>query len=164
MASRGAVPQKCAQCDCLFEGECIRYVDSVGHYLHLDHGPCGIDGPTDPVIYENQFVSSKVEIPRKCSRCVFLAVDAIRGFHCTKDADKWGDFPRGLDWGTWEPDCVYLELPPPRVTTRQLSRLAHEDDLVAFIKEHRRINPGLSIGEAKSDFEYFRRIIEGRPK
>ena len=98
-ASRGAVPKKCSECEHLFEGECTRYIDEVGHYLHLDHGPCGIDGPTDPVPYEDEFIRAKVEIPRKCSTCVYLAVDRIPGFHCTKDSDKWGDFHRGLDWG-----------------------------------------------------------------
>lgn len=160
MGLRGAVPKKCSNCVQLFEGECTRYIEDVGHYLHLDHGPCGIDGPTDPVVYENQYISSNVEIPRKCSRCVFLGVDAIRGFHCLKDADKWGDFPRGLDWGAWEPEFIYLELPLPKVTTRNLSIFAGQNDLMSFIKEHRRINPGLSIEEAKADFAHFRSVLE----
>jgi hypothetical protein len=92
--------------------------------LHLDHGPCGIDGPTDPVVYDDEFVTSKVEVPRKCAKCVFLAIDRVYGFHCTKDADKWGDFHRGLDWGAWEPDFIYVELPQPKVTTRDLSPFA----------------------------------------
>lgn len=160
MGSRGAVPKKCSDCQHLFEGECVRYSEDVGHYLHLDHGPCGIDGPTDPVTFQDEFVSSKVDVPRKCATCVFLAVNSIEGFHCTKDADKWGDFHRGLDWGAWKPDCVYLELPLPKVTTRNLSLFAKQNDLMAFIKEHRRINPGLSIEEAKADFAHFRSVLE----
>jgi hypothetical protein len=162
MASRGAVPKKCSECQHLFEGECTRYIEDVGHYLHLDHGPCGIDGPTDAVTYEDEFVTSKAEVPRKCAKCIFLAVDRIHGFHCTKDADKWGDFHRGLDWGAWEPDCIYLELPLPKVTTRDLSLFAKQNDMMAFIKEHRRINPGLSIEEAKADFAHFRKVLEKR--
>jgi len=162
LASRGAVPKKCSNCQHLFEGECIRYIEEVGHYLHLDHGPCGIDGPTDPVTYEDTFITSKVEVPRKCAKCNFLAVDWIFGFHCTKDAGKWGEFHRSLDWGAWEPDCIYLTLPPPKITTKELSRSAQRNDKVAFIKEHRRINPGLSIEEANSDFAHFRRILEKR--
>ena len=162
MASRGAVPKKCSECQHLFEGECTRYIEDVGHYLHLDHGPCGIDGPTDPVLYEDEFVTSKAEVPRKCAKCVFLAVDRIYGFHCTKDADKWGDFHRGLDWGAWEPDCIYLELPLPKVTTKELSVFARRNDIMSFIKEHRRINPGLSIEEAKADFAHFRDVLEKR--
>lgn len=83
MGSRGAVPAKCGQCRHLFEGECTRFIETVGHYLHLDHGPCGINGPTDPVTYEDEFIKAKVEVPRKCSRCRFLAVHQIFGFHCT---------------------------------------------------------------------------------
>jgi hypothetical protein len=116
------------------------------------------------VTYEDSFIQAKVEIPRKCARCVFLGVDRIHGFHCRKDAEKWGDFHRGLDWGTWSPDYIYLELPLPKVSTRELSRLAHANDLLAFVQEHRRINPGLSLEEAKTDFERFRRIIEGAAK
>lgn len=159
MFSRGAVPQKCSQCQFLFEGECIRYANDVGHYLHLDHGFCGIAGLTDPVLYRDKFIESKVEVPRKCVSCSFLSYDQIRGFVCSKDEEKWGDFPRGLDWGNWQPDIVYLELPFPKLTTKELSKHAKNDDLIEFLKEHRRINPGLSIQEAKSDFYHFRDIL-----
>ena len=161
MGTSGAVPQKCSQCDKLFEGECIRYIESVGHYLNLDHCPCGIDGSTDPVTYDDLYITSKVQVPRKYARCGYLRIDNIRGFCCTKESGKWGNIPRGLDWGAWEPDVVYLELPLPKVTTRQLSKHAFADDLLSFIKEHRRTNPGLSIAEAKADFQRFRSIIEG---
>lgn len=159
MGSRGAVPKKCSECQNLFEGECIRHIEEVGHYLHLDHGPCGVNGPTDPVYYEDIYIASKVVVPRKCAKCVYLAVDSIYGFHCTKDPEKWGDFHRGLDWGQWEPDDIYLELPLPKVTTRALSMFARCDDLIGFIMEHRRVNPGLSIKEAKADFAHFRSIL-----
>ena len=162
MGSRGAIPQKCSECRHLFEGECTRYIESVGHLLHLDHGPCGIDGPTDPVVREVPFGKSPVEIPRKCVTCAYLGIDQIHGFHCRKDAETWGDFHRGLDWGSWEPACIYLELPLPKVTTQELSRHAQRNDLMSFIKEHRRINPGLSIEEARNDFHHFRTILTGR--
>ena len=159
MASSGAVPNKCGTCANLFEGECIRFIEEVGHYLHLDYGPCGINGPTDPVPYEDKFVASKVMVPRKCASCCFLNNDKIYGFYCSKDSEKWGDFHRGLDWGAWTPDTIYLELPPPKVTTKKLSEYANRNDLLAFIEEHRRVNPGLSITEAKGDFERFRSIL-----
>src|SRR5262249_6630601 len=89
---RGAVPRKCSDCKYLFEGSCVRYSDEVQPYRHLDHGYCGIPGPTDPVIYEDSFIVSKVEIPRKCLRCAFLEFSRIRGFGCRKDAEIWGDF------------------------------------------------------------------------
>jgi hypothetical protein len=160
MVTSGAVPNKCGHCDKLFEGECIRFVEDVGHYLHLDYGPCGINGPTDPVTYEDEFVTAKVEVPRKCVSCVFLDFGQIRGFDCRKDADKWGGYHRGLDWGTWAPDCIYIQLPPPKVTTKALVRCANQKDEIAFIKEHRRVNPGLSIQEARADFKRFREILD----
>jgi len=162
MASKGAVPQKCATCRCLFEGECLRYVEQVNRYLHLDHGACGINGPTDPVLYHDGWIDSKVEIPRKCASCSFLAVDQIRGFHCTKDADKWGDLHRGLDWGAWEPDVLYFELPLPKVTTRKLARFAQDNDQIGFIQEYRRTNPGFPIQEAKVDFVRLREILDNQ--
>lgn len=161
MLSSGAVPNKCGTCQHLFEGECTRYIEELGHFLHLDHGPCGVTGPTDPVLYEDKFIKAKAEIPRKCANCRFLGFDSIRGFYCGEDADKWGDLHRGLDWGAWEPDCIYLQLPLPKLTTRELALCARQDDLVAFIKEHRRINPGLSMKEAKADFAHFRAILVG---
>lgn len=160
MASKGAVPKKCSECKHLFEGECTRYIEDVRGYLHLDHGPCGIEGPTDPTTFENEFLRGKVQVPRKCATCVHLSVGPIHGFHCTKDWDKWGDFHRGLDWGSWSPDHVYLNLEPPKVTTRALSEHAFTGDLVAFIKEHRRINPGISVQEARADYEHFRAVIQ----
>ena len=160
MGLSGAVPNKCGRCPNLFEGSCTRYMEEVGRYLHLDYGYCGIPGPTDPVTYQDQFIVSKVEIPRKCSTCVFLDVDRIRGFNCRKDAEKWGHFERGLDWGAWEPDWVYLELPPPKVTTRDLAAHAKDGDLVKFIREYRRLNPGLSMEEAKDDYRRLRDKLE----
>lgn len=156
LVSRGAVPAKCAACANLFEGGCTRAIMLVGGYLHLDHGPCGINGPTDPVIYEDEFITAKVEVPRKCRRCRFLGVEAILGFVCRKDADVWGDLRRGLDWGHWEPDVVYLQLPLPKLTTRLLSEAVYADDLLGFVREHRRVNPGLSLREAREDFESLR--------
>lgn len=159
MASRGAVPKKCAECQHLFEGECTRNIQEVGHYLHLDHGPCGIDGPTDPVVYEDQFIQSKVEIPRKCSNCNYLGFHQVFGFLCRKDAGKWGDFHRGLDWGTWVPDSIDLQLALPKVSTKELCLYARQNDMMAFIREYRRINPGFTIEEARADFNHFRNVI-----
>jgi hypothetical protein len=168
MFSRGAVPNKCSSCQHLFEGECTRASEYIGkRYLHLDHGPCGIDGPTDPVYYENEFVTAKVSVPRKCVRCRFLKhdflkQDTIGGFHCDKDAQIWGDFHRSLDWGAWVPERIYFQLPFPKITTRALSEFAYQDDLIGFIKEHRRVNPALSPEEAKKDFRFFREKIEAK--
>jgi hypothetical protein len=134
-------------------------MEEVQRYMHLDHGPCGIPGPTDPVVYEDEFITSKVEVPRKCVKCPFLFTDLIRGFTCRKDTEKWGDCYRGLDWGSWSPDTIYLQLSLPKVTTKELARFARENDLVSFVREHRRVNPGLSLAEARADFARFRELL-----
>ena len=77
-----------------------------------------------------------------------------------KDKEKWGDYPRGFDWGSWKPEFIYIQLPPLKVTTRILSQHAYNNDLIAFIKEYRRINPEISIKEARFDFRHFIKVIE----
>ena len=59
---------------------------------------------------------------------------------------------RGLDWGAWQPDFVYFKLPLPKVTTRVMCEFVTKQDLPLFIQEARRVNPGLSIQEARKDF------------
>jgi hypothetical protein len=39
---------------------------------------------------------------------------------------------------------------------------AQRNDMLPFIKEHRRINRGLSIEEAQKDFAHFRAILAKR--
>jgi hypothetical protein len=126
--------------------------------MHLDHGPCEVAGPTDPVILDNEFIRSKVDVPRKCSQCVYLSYFVILGFYCMRDADKWGDFHRSLDWGDWKPPFIYVSLRKIK-TTPALSRLAHENSLIAFVKEYRLVNPDVSMNEAKADFDRMRTII-----
>lgn len=159
MASVGAIPQKCSRCEYLFEGSCIRYLEEVGRYLNLDHGPCKVNGPTDPVYYISKHLKSKVEIPGKCHECRLLEIDRFHGLHCAENKQKWGDFLRGFDWGTWEPDVIYFELPLPKITNQKLNDLANKNDCVNFIKEHRRVNPELSFKEAKNDFIYLRKKL-----
>jgi hypothetical protein len=154
--SRGAVPQKCSTCGHLFEGGCTRAMDEVGRYLHLDYGPCDVNGPTDPVVYENMYLTGKVQVPRKCSTCPSLSVGMVYGFYCGRDKHIWGDFHRGLDWGTWEPDFVYMQLPFPKATTRKMIKLVHENNSIDFIKEYRQFNPRLSIQESRADFAQLR--------
>lgn len=138
----------------------MRFMDKLQRYMHLDYGPCGISGPTNPVIYEDRFVRSKVEIPKKCARCHFLFHDNIYGFTCRKDAEKWGNCHRGLDWGAWRPDRIYFDLPYPKITTKALVDAVHEDDVIAFVKEYRRVNPGTSTQEVKEDFSTLRQHVE----
>jgi|GEM_PF-1103714 len=159
-ATRGAIPNKCAACEYCFEGGCTRYMSELQRYMHLDFGPCGVSGPTDPVYYEDNFVRSKVEVPRKCIRCQYLFHDSLFGFTCRKDSEKWGNCYRGLDWGNWRPDHVYLNLPQPKVTTKVMVSAANNDDLPTFVIEHRRVNLGYSLQEARTDFRRFREILK----
>jgi hypothetical protein len=152
----GAVPNKCGSCQHLFEGEYLRAIDKLQRYLRLDYGFCGIYGSTEPVLYEDPFVVSKVEIPGKCASCIFFESDR---FNCGKYAEKWGDFPRGLDWRYWKPENVYIALPFPKKTTKILIDFLKNNSLTEFIREHRRINP-VSILEAKDDFQFLKRIVD----
>ncbi|UUO07944.1 hypothetical protein M4951_06415 [Blastopirellula sp. J2-11] len=158
--TRGAVPMKCSECPHLYGSDCTRAMPQIHHRLHLDHGACEIDGPTEPVLLDNEFLQSKVYVPQKCATCIFLGVDFAEGFYCTKDVEKWGDFRQGLDWGQWRPARIDFQLPSPKVTTRELTNFAYEDNLVAFVKELRRANPGVSITEAQGDFYRLRDMIE----
>ena len=162
MVKHGAIPKKCSDCPNCFEGGCTRFFEEVQRHMHLDFGPCGIDGPTDPVVYEDKLIVAKVEIPRKCARCRFLLHKSIYGFTCRKDQEKWGDCYRGLDWGAWSPDRIYIELPHPKLTTKTLVDAVHSEDLIGFIAEHRRISPGISMAEAKEDYSMFRSLITQR--
>ena len=106
--TEGAVPAKCASCEHFFEGSCNRAEALVDGFLHLDFGSCGIEGPTEPVHIQNRHLQSVVEVPRKCTSCVHLTYDFVRGFTCFQDREKWGDFDRGLDWGDWEPERIQV--------------------------------------------------------
>ena len=164
MGMSGAIPNKCGDCQYSFEGGCTRFFEALQRYMHLDYGPCGIDGATDPVIYEDNFIRSKVEIPRKCWSCGFLFHDGNYGFTCRKDAEKWGGCFRGLDWGSWRPDRPYFNLQHPKVTTRALSEAAHANDMIAFVKEYRSVNPDVSLQETRDDFARIRDLIVAFPK
>ena len=163
-ASTGAVPTKCSRCEWLFEAECLRYHDDVGHYLRLDHGPCGVDGPTNPVPYRADEEKSgtqdgaPLEVPRKCTSCAHLGHHPEAGVACLLDREKWGDFPRSFDWGSWKPDGIHVRLPVSEAASRTLSHLARKNDLLAFVRDYRKLQPHRSIQEARADFARIRRI------
>lgn len=158
LVSRGAIPTKCASCSNLFEGECTRESPTAG-YMALDHGPCPVEGPTDPVFYEDRFITSKVEVPRKCATCASLKVDGIRGFICGRGPEVWGDFPRGLDWGSWAPTRPTLVIPPSVQSSRDLTDAAIQGDRSAFLRIFRSLNPNLPLDEGRRTFEDLRRQV-----
>ena len=99
---------------------------------------------------------------RKCAKCNYLEVffnaqSIVDGFSCGKDKEIWRGFNRNLDWGTWEPDWIYIDLPHPKITTKKLYSFVKNDDQTGFIKEYRCINPGLSMKEARDDFKFLRK-------
>ncbi|MBK8252682.1 MAG: hypothetical protein IPK82_08445 [Polyangiaceae bacterium] len=159
----GAVPRKCRRCKYLFEGECTRNAANGQPYLMLDHGPCPVDGPTDPVQYENEFVVSKVQVPRKCSTCRFLRLDSIQGFVCGAEPHIWGDFPRGLDWGSWRPSGPIITLPAPFRSTRDLTDTVIRSDKKAFVTMFRKLNPEVPLAEIRRVYELAREQLTEKP-
>jgi WG containing repeat len=95
----GSIPNKCYNCKLMFEGGCTRGRYIGISYIELDHGPCGIDGPTDSVAFDKTEQKRRVGIPRKCSTCHFLKEGSISALRCSKDAEKWRFGDRGMDWG-----------------------------------------------------------------
>jgi len=146
---QGAVPRKCVTCSHLFEGSCTRAVDQVQDYSNLDHGPCRVDGPTDPVAYEDAFIRSKVAVPRKCATCVFLAHHPIRGFVCRQDEDRWGDLPRSLDWGAWVPERPVVGLSTGRHVSDALVDAVLDRHEAAAVRAFLDTNRGSTIKEAR---------------
>ena len=65
----------------------------------------------------------------------------------------------GLDWGQWSPERIYYDLPSPKETNQVMVDAAYDDNLVVFVREYRRVNPGISISEANSDFSNLRSLI-----
>lgn len=99
----GAVPKKCSDCKNLFEGSCRRALSSVETYQVLDHGPCPVKGDAFPVPLSSTRSDKTLFVPQKCINCQNLGSDGIRGFFCTFEQEKWGKFPRSLDWSGWAP-------------------------------------------------------------
>jgi hypothetical protein len=63
---------------------------------------------------------------------------------------------------SWSTDKTPI-LPPPKKANRALQKLAINDELMSFVKEYRRLNPDLSIQEARADFKYLRGDDEVEP-
>ncbi len=152
MGSMGCVPKKCSLCKYLFEGECTRALKQVAGYLALDHGPCKIEGDTIPELIDSAYVTSKVYVPSKCKYCLFLSFDFIRGFYCNFEREKWGDFPRAVDWGNWSPELPNVGLESRKIVSIDLIKAVKEGKEAEAIKIFQEINKGTSIKEARDAF------------
>ncbi len=152
MLLSGAIPRKCRSCRYLFEGSCTRATVQVEGYLALDHGPCAVKGPTHPVLVESQYFVSKLHVPAKCKTCSYLNCSPSTGFFCGLDTEKWGHFPRTLDWGSWSPEFPNLGLKSGRSVTVQFLRAVKERDEAAAIRVFREEHADASFKEAREAY------------
>ncbi len=148
----GAVPNKCQHCKYLFEGSCRRAVDQVQNYLSLDHGPCPINGKTNPILVETQYYKSKVFVPEKCCSCKHLELDRIRGFVCNFERERWGHFPRTLDWGAWTPEQPNIGLESGRSVSLEVLQAVAAKNEVHAIKAFRTSHPEVTLREARDAY------------
>jgi len=76
-----------------------------------------------------------------------IVLVAVWYFFLKPRIDSWYDEKRAI-------------LPPPKKATRKLKKLAIAGELKSFVKEYRRLNPNLSIREARADYNYLRGDLE----
>lgn len=163
MAITGAVPRKCGDCRFLFEGECTRATDQVQGYLALDHGPCPIPGNPTPTLVVTDPPFGTVSIPTKCRTCAHLQTDPIRGFTCGYERERWGAYPRTLDWGDWSPELPNVGLASGRPVSPAVLRAAAAGHEVQAINAFRADFPEATIAEARHAFaELVRKLRTAR--
>lgn len=148
----GAIPQKCRSCDHLFEGGCTRAIEQVQGYLALDHGPCPIKGPTNPVLVDTPYYTSKVYVPSKCQSCRYLELDRIRGFVCNYERERWGSFPQTLDWGLWNPAHPNLGLKSGRSVPVEFIQAVQNQHEAQAVKAFRSAHPDTTFREARDAY------------
>lgn len=148
----GAVPQKCRACPSLFEGGCTRAINEVGSYLNLDHGPCPVTGPTEPVFIDTQYYISKVQVPEKCVRCRYLYLDNISGFVCHFEKERWGQFPRSLDWGIWSPSHPIAGLDSGKSVSIDMLLAVKSGNEIVAIKAYKAVHKDATIKEAREAY------------
>lgn len=166
--SKGAVPSKCRSCRHLFEGECNRAGEEG--YKRLDHGPCPYPGPTNPVAFEDYYFISSLFIPAKCQQCPHLQIDRVRGLTCGYQKEKWGHFPRNLDWGEWSPEndellsrLNYLVLKNGRSISLEFVDAVKRGKEVEAIKIHQKLFPATTIKEAREAFSEVAALLTENP-
>jgi hypothetical protein len=167
----GCIPKKCLKCKFNEEGDCTRALNQVSSSLALDYGPCEVDGDTSPeliaelhvpkigvvVVPKNEVLDvpkiGKVYVPKKCLYCLYLAFDIVRNFYCNFEREKWGDFPRAVDWGNWNPSLPNVGLASRKNVSMDLIEAVNEGKETEAIKIFREINKGASIKEARDAFK-----------
>lgn len=127
-------------------------MEQVRGYLALDHGPCPMRGPTNPVIVETVHYISKVSVPAKCERCRYLELEKVRDFVCNFEREKWGAFPRTLDWGAWSPEHSIVGLKSGRSVSQEVLRAVAAQREVEAIKAFRAAHRDATLKEAREAY------------
>lgn len=160
MHAKGMIPKKCSECDLMFEGECIRNSEITGEYARLDYGKCKVEGKTNPVRIEIDKNGYETFVPSKCKQCVYLKKDEISEYICSLDKNIWGDFPRSLDWGDWEPDFPIVGLGADFKLTKNLIIQIKNKKTAEAIKEIKSLNSGINLKKALESVSQLKDIID----
>ncbi|QDT24460.1 hypothetical protein [Gimesia chilikensis] len=154
------IPRKCTECENMFEGECVRAMDQVEDYLSLDYGPCRKSGLCNPVLFEDQYIKSKVYVPEKCRDCFNLKYHAVFGFRCHEDDQIWGRYGKTLDWGHWSPDLPNIGLESRKEVSMELLQAVKDEQEVAAIRIYQELHPGTTIREARDAYEELKEKLQ----
>jgi hypothetical protein len=154
------IPKKCIECDLMFEGECRRNSDITGEYARLDYGKCKIEGITEPVSIEIDSSGYETFVPEKCEQCDHLKMDKYRGYICSFEKDIWGDFPRSLDWGSWQPNFPIIGLGANLKLTKYLIILIKNKKTAEAVKEIKRLNEGIGFKKAVESVSLLKNKID----
>lgn len=127
-------------------------MEQIQGYLALDHGPCPIKGPTEPVLVDTPYYTSKVYVPSKCQSCRYLELDRIRGFVCNYEWERWGSFPRALDWGLWNPEHPNLGLKSGHSVPVEFIQAVQDQNEAQAIKVFRAAHPDATFREARDAY------------
>lgn len=150
LGSKGAIPRKCTACRYSMEGSCTRAIEEVAGYLHLDHGPCPVPGATHPVEVPSGVKGGVITVPDKCLGCEHLEMMRLV---CNYQRERWGDFPRSLDWGDWQPELPNLGLMSGRRVSDELLRAVCDGNKVAAIKAFMAVNAGAMMHEGMAAYD-----------
>ena len=72
---------------------------------------------------------------------------------CNYQRERWGDFPRTLDWGDWRPALPNLGLMSGRRVSDALLQAVCDGDKVAAIKAFMAVNAGAMMREGMDAYE-----------